>query len=39
MALLYIQDCADTEQQKWIAMADGRIVLEASPGTRKYLNI
>jgi hypothetical protein len=37
MANIYLRPCADTEvAQKWVAMADGRIALEASPGTRKY---
>jgi hypothetical protein len=37
MANIYLRPCADSEvAQKWIAMADGRIALEASPGTRKY---
>ena len=34
MANVYLRECADTEQQKWVAMADGRIALQASPGTR-----
>jgi hypothetical protein len=36
MANIYLRECSDTEvAQKWVAMADGRIALEASPGTRK----
>lgn len=36
MANIYLRECSDTEvAQKWTAMADGRIALEASPGTRK----
>lgn len=38
MANIYLRDCADTEvAQKWVAMADGRIALEASSGTRKCI--
>jgi hypothetical protein len=37
MANIYLRECADTEvAQKWVAMADGRIALEASPGTRMF---
>lgn len=39
MANIYLRECADNEQQKWVAMADGRIALEASPGTRMYPSI
>jgi hypothetical protein len=36
MANIYLRPCADTEVgQKWTAMADGRIALEASSGTSK----
>jgi hypothetical protein len=38
MANIYLRECSDTEvAQKWVAMADGRIALEASPGTRECL--
>lgn len=36
MANIYLRECSDTEvAQKWTAMADGRIALEASSGTSK----
>jgi hypothetical protein len=39
MANIYLRECVDTEvAQKWIAKDDGRIALEASPGTRKFLS-
>jgi hypothetical protein len=39
MANIYLRECADTEvAQKWVAMADGRIALEASPGTREFIS-
>ncbi|OAL43157.1 hypothetical protein IQ07DRAFT_304773 [Pyrenochaeta sp. DS3sAY3a] len=39
MANIYLRDCADNEQQKWVAMADGRIALEASPGTQQCIDL
>ncbi|KAH7413807.1 ricin B lectin domain-containing protein [Phaeosphaeria sp. MPI-PUGE-AT-0046c] len=40
MANIYLRDCADTEvAQKWVAMADGRIALEASPGTQQCIDL
>jgi hypothetical protein len=37
MANIYMRECSDTEvAQKWNAMADGRIALEPSTGTRKF---
>ncbi|CAO2647180.1 Nn.00g081020.m01.CDS01 [Neocucurbitaria sp. VM-36] len=39
MANIYLRDCADTEGQKWVAMADGRIAVEASPGTQQCIDL
>lgn len=39
MANIYLRACADTEQQKWVAMADGRIAVQASPGTQQCIDL
>ncbi|KAF2845032.1 carbohydrate-binding module family 13 protein [Plenodomus tracheiphilus IPT5] len=39
MANVYLRECADTEQQKWVAQADGRISLQASTGTQQCLDL
>ncbi|KAF2023083.1 hypothetical protein EK21DRAFT_81664 [Setomelanomma holmii] len=40
MANIYLRECNDTEvAQKWVAMADGRIALEASPGTQQCIDL
>ncbi|EDU42505.1 hypothetical protein PtrSN002B_010721 [Pyrenophora tritici-repentis] len=43
MALLYVRECAAVgtanEQQTWITMADGRIALAASSGTRLCVDL
>ncbi|KAH7079546.1 hypothetical protein FB567DRAFT_562690 [Paraphoma chrysanthemicola] len=40
MANIYLRECNPTEvAQKWVAMADGRIALEASPGTQQCVDL
>jgi len=42
MALLYVRECATTgssEHQTWVAMADGRIALAASSGTKLCVDL
>lgn len=40
MALVSLRECAPkAESQTWIAMADGRIALEASVGTKQCLDL
>lgn len=37
MANIYLVDCNETsDQQKWFAMADGRIAIEMSPAPREF---
>lgn len=40
MANIYLRECSDSEAgQKWMAMADGRIALEQSPGTQQCIDL
>ncbi|KAF1847707.1 carbohydrate-binding module family 13 protein [Cucurbitaria berberidis CBS 394.84] len=39
MANIYLRECADNEQQNWIAKDDGRIALAASPGTQQCIDL
>ncbi|KAH7396401.1 ricin B lectin domain-containing protein [Pyrenochaeta sp. MPI-SDFR-AT-0127] len=39
MANIYLRECADNEQQRWVAQADGRISLQASPGTQQCIDL
>lgn len=36
MGNIYINECADTESQKWFVMADGRIALEPSGQSKLF---
>lgn len=39
MANIYLRDCADNEQQRWLAMVDGRIAVQASAGTQQCIDL
>ncbi|KAL6703414.1 hypothetical protein ACN47E_009673 [Coniothyrium glycines] len=39
MASVYVRECADTEQQRWNVMPDGRIAVAGSTGTQQCLDL
>ncbi|KAJ4377306.1 hypothetical protein N0V83_000130 [Neocucurbitaria cava] len=39
MAPITLKECDSSEGQKWIAMADGRIAVDGSPGTQECIDL